>query len=105
MPGVIASDYVFCNWCDLTIDAHTLPFKRNSLGNIICVDVLHHLDRPVLFLQEAERVLQKGGRVVMLEPYVSVFSRVVYKYFHQEDLNFSIDVWNDSAAGGKKQAL
>jgi len=42
-PEVISSDFINCKWTDLSLDAHKLPFKKNSLGNIIFIDVLHHL--------------------------------------------------------------
>ena len=34
-PDVISSDFIFCEWIDLNLDAHMLPFRKNSLGNII----------------------------------------------------------------------
>ena len=93
-PDIISSDFIFCEWIDLNLDAHMLPFMQNSLGNIILVDVFHHLANPVLFLSEAQRVLRNNGRLIMLEPYISPFSYIIYNYLHQEDVNFNIDVWN-----------
>lgn len=102
-PGGISSDYTFCEWIDLNLDAHMLPFKKDSLGNIIFIDVLHHLANPVLFLSEAQRVLQNNGRLIMLEPYISPFSYIIYNYFHQEDVDFKIDVWNRRIASNNKK--
>ena len=82
-----------------------LPFKKDSLGNIIFIDVLHHLANPVLFLSEAQRVLQNNGRLIMLEPYISPFSYIIYNYFHQEDVDFKIDVWNRRISNNKKKAF
>ena len=103
-PDVISSDFIFCEWIDLNIDAHTLPFRQNSLGNIIFIDVLHHLANPVLFLSEAQRVLRNNGRLIMLEPYISPFSYIIYNYLHQEDVDFKIDVWNRRIASNNKKA-
>ena len=102
-PDVISSDFVFCEWIDLSLDAHTLPFRTDSLGNIIFIDVLHHLANPVLFLSEAQRVLQNNGRLIMLEPYISPFSYIIYNYFHQEEVDFKIDVWNKRIASNNKK--
>ena len=102
-PNVVSSDFIFCEWIDLNLDAHVLPFKKNSLGNIIFIDVLHHLANPVLFLSEAQRVLQNNGRLIMLEPYISPFSYIIYNYFHQEDVDFKIDVWNRRIASNNKK--
>ncbi len=103
-PDVISSDYIFCEWIDLNLDAHSLPFRQNSLGNIIFIDVLHHLANPVLFLSEAHRVLQNNGRLIMLEPYISPFSYIIYNYFHQEDVDFKVDVWNRQIESKNKKA-
>jgi len=102
-PDVISSDFIFCEWIDLNLDAHVLPFRQNSLGNIIFIDVLHHLANPVLFLSEAQKVLQNNGRLIMLEPYISPFSYIIYNYFHQEDVDFKIDVWNRRIASNNKK--
>lgn len=104
-PDVISSDFILCEWIDLSLDAHKLPFKKDSLGNIIFIDVLHHLANPVLFLSEAQRVLQNNGRLVMLEPYISPFSYIIYNYFHQEDVDFKIDVWSRRISNNKKKAF
>ena len=105
-PEVISSDFTFCEWLDLTMDAHDLPFRSNSLGNIIAIDVLHHLKHPVLFLREVQRVLQDHGRLIMLEPYISAFSYIIYNYFHQEDVDFKMDVFcEERTAGHQKQAF
>jgi len=37
-----------------------------NFDNIAMFDVLHHLKRPRRFFQEAERVLDQRGRVVMI---------------------------------------
>jgi len=85
-PDVINSDIVLTPWLDTVLDAHYLPFKDNSLGNIILIDVLHHMATPVEFFFEAKRVLKPEGRVIMIEPYISWNSFFVYKYLHHEEM-------------------
>ncbi len=104
-PDIISSDFICCEWIDLNIDAHIMPFKQGSLGNIVFIDVLHHLSNPILFFNEAQRVLQDKGRLIMLEPYISPFSYVIYKYFHQEDMDFDVDVWSKQIPDNKKKAF
>jgi hypothetical protein len=36
------------------------------------------------FLQEARRVLAKGGRIILFEPYISWISSIAYGCFHHE---------------------
>ncbi len=101
LPGIIASDYIFCSWLDLSLDAHELPFREGSLGAVIAADVLHHLDAPVAFLEEARRALKKGGRLILLEPFISPWSRPVYTYIHREDVDFSQDPFKTRKASKK----
>jgi hypothetical protein len=55
-----------------------------SIGNLILFDVLHHLSMPMMFFLEASRILRPGGRMVIMEPYISPVSLVIYKVFHPE---------------------
>ena len=94
MPEVISADIDKCDWLDMCFDAHEMPFENDSLANIVMIDVLHHLSNPVKFLHEADRVLKKGGRVVMLEPFPSPFSLQIYKRFHPEPFIFDVDYFS-----------
>ena len=60
-PLVIATDIQIAPWLDLVADAQRLPFAQGSISNIVMIDVLHHLEFPLLFLREASRVLRPGG--------------------------------------------
>lgn len=84
LPGIISSDVTPCSWLDMCFNAEHMPFKGKSISNIVMIDVLHHLGNPLLFLKEAGRVLEKGGRIIMVEPYPSAFSLVIYRKFHPE---------------------
>ena len=88
-PDVIAADIEPCDWLDLCFDAHQMPFENNSIANIIMIDVFHHLANPILFLEEAYRTLEPGGRILMLEPYPSTFSLSIYRKFHPEPFIFN----------------
>jgi len=93
-PKIISSDIVNCEWLDQCIDAHRLPFPKNSLSNIVMIDVLHHLENPLRFFEEAGRVLKRGGRVILIEPFPSPVSLVIYKLFHPETFIFNDDVFS-----------
>jgi SAM-dependent methyltransferase len=90
-PNAIASDIIFAPWLDAVLDALHLPFKSESLDNIVLFDVLHHLSDPVGFFKEAERVLKEKGRIVLMEPYVSWSSFPVYKFLHSEGMKWKVD--------------
>jgi SAM-dependent methyltransferase len=69
---------------DLIADAHNLPFQEGSFDNIILIDTLHHLERPIKFLREAQRILKNKGRLILLEPGMTPLSILFFKLFHDE---------------------
>jgi SAM-dependent methyltransferase len=95
-PGLVSSDIVFCEWLDICFDAHHMPFKDNSVGNIVMIDVLHHLADPVSFFYEAAQKLEKGGRILLIEPFPSPFSLFIYKRFHPEPFIMDIDYFDET---------
>lgn len=74
---------------DVIGDAQALPLKSSSFRNIVMLDVLHHLDNPVLFFNEAQRVICSGGRIIMLEPEITPLSNVFYRIFHDEPVKMN----------------
>ena len=90
-PDVIATDIQGAPWLDVVTDAQTLPFAAGSIANIVMVDVLHHIEFPLLFLREAERVLRPGGRLVMVEPAITWGSTLFYRLIHQEPVRMGVD--------------
>jgi SAM-dependent methyltransferase len=85
----LSTDLVWSPWIDVAADAQALPFRDSSVTNILGLDVLHHLAAPMTFLREVQRVLIPGGRLLLVEPWVTPFSYLVYRYFHQEDCSLS----------------
>ncbi len=47
---------------------YELPFEPDAFDHLLVRDVIHHLDNPTRFVEEAARVLVKGGRLDILEP-------------------------------------
>jgi SAM-dependent methyltransferase len=83
-PEAIQSEVFFCRNVDLVTDARRLSFRSGALRAIAMTDVFHHIPQPEAFLGEATRCLRPGGRIVMIEPWVSVWSTFVYRRFHHE---------------------
>jgi ubiquinone/menaquinone biosynthesis C-methylase UbiE len=50
----------------ITADITALPFADNSFDGITCGYVLEHVPEPAKALSEISRVLQKGGRMLLL---------------------------------------
>ena len=105
LPGVISTDIVWCPWLDAVADAQKLPFRSSTVTNIFGVDMLHHIASPMTFLIEAQRILIPGGRLILVEPWVTPFSYIIYRYLHQEDCDLSDRPWelsDSNATLGKK---
>jgi len=91
-PQLISTDVVPTPNLDVVCGAGSLPFLSRSLGGLVMLDVLHHLPNPLEFLNEAGRVLRPGGRLVMIEPWITGPSYLLYRYFHDEDCSLGIDI-------------
>lgn len=83
-PEVVTSDILDLPVVDQVFSAEEMPYKENELGCIMMLNVFHHIPRPYLFLQEAQRTLVKGGKIIMIEPANSNLGRFIYKRFHHE---------------------
>ena len=58
----------------LTAEAEAFPFASESFSRVIMADALHHVRDPLLCAREMLRVLQPGGRLVILEPDIDQLS-------------------------------
>ena len=101
-PQLISTYVMPTAYADVVCDAGFLPFHSRSIGGLVIVDVLHHLPEPLSFLAEAGRVLCPGGRLAMIEPWITVPSYLLYRYFHHEDCSLAIDVHRPFGELGKK---
>ncbi len=84
MPGVITSDILPITAIDRCFSALDMPFGHSSLMGICMLNTFHHLPDAHTFLSEANRVLRKNGRLVMIEPATTHWSKFVYSLFHHE---------------------
>lgn len=103
MPGSVSTDLVWCEWLDAVLDASALPFRDSSVGNFVLIDALHHVSDPVACLAEVERCLEKGGRAVIFDVFISPFSYLYYNFFHKEELDLSADLFDMRVARAEKE--
>ena len=89
--NVISTDIAMTPWLDAVADAQSLPFSDGVFSNIVMVDVLHHIEQPRLFFSEAVRLLEPGGRIIMVEPAITILSAPFYKWFHPEPVDMEAD--------------
>jgi SAM-dependent methyltransferase len=86
-PEVIASDITPCPWHDLAANGEQLPFAGCHLDNIVGLDVVHHFNDPIGFLREASRTLRQGGRLVLIEPWITPLSYFILRCFVPDECN------------------
>jgi len=99
ISGLITSEVFFCPIVKIVLDGCRMPFADQSLKAIVMIDVFHHLPDSRAFLYEAQRCLQAGGRLIMIEPWVTPWSRIIYKYFHHEPFDPQEKEWCFSPTG------
>lgn len=90
-PDTVTTDILPAPWLDAVCDAQRLPFVDGSFSNIAMVDVLHHIESPLVFMREAVRVLHPGGRLIVCEPAITPLSGIFYRHFHPEPVDMSAD--------------
>ena len=91
IPELELTDVVQAPWHARRMSAEALSFEDGSVGALLLFDVLHHVAAPATFFCEAARVLRPGGRILLCEPYMSPVSRWVYRRFHPEPVDMSVD--------------
>jgi len=99
LPQSITSEILFVRGVDLICDGTALPVRDRSLDALVLIDVMHHVAQPRAFFHEAMRALRPGGRVVMIEPWVTPWSRFVYSTVHSEPFRPDASEWEFPPAG------
>ena len=100
-PDAVLTDVVPTRWTDAVVDAHGLPYRDGTIANLVLLDVFHHLAAPELFLNEAQRVLTRRGRVVIVDPYCSWVSTPFFRRFHHERTDLSTDAFEHDVRTGQ----
>ncbi len=100
IPELELTDVVQAPWHTRRMSAEALPLDDGSVGALVLFDVLHHVATPATFFAEAVRVLKPGGRVLLCEPYISPVSGWVYRRFHEEPVDMSVDPLTASVGQG-----
>ena len=103
IPDLVTSDVFEVPGVRRLIDANELPFGSGELRGIVMTNVFHHLPDVARFLSEAQRCLRRGGRIVMIEPWNTRWSRFLHKYFHHEPMDLSAD-WTLPESGPLSRA-
>jgi SAM-dependent methyltransferase len=87
LPSILTSDILDLPHLDMQFSALKMPFEEKTVDALFMIDVLHHIDDSGLFFEELDRCLKAGGKVVMVEPANTAWSRFAYQNFHHEDFD------------------
>lgn len=83
-PHVVTSDILPYGGVDRVFSGLDMPMGDRTVSAFLMIDVLHHIKDSRCFFQESLRCLKQGGKMVMIEPANTAWSRIVYKNFHHE---------------------
>lgn len=80
------------------IDAQKTGFERESFDYVIASNMIHHIPYPVKFFKEMNRILKKGGKLIIFESYCSVVFQLITIIMKHEGFDFTVNVWDDKNA-------
>jgi SAM-dependent methyltransferase len=99
LPELISSEIFQTEDVQVVLDATSLPFGDGLLRAIVMIDVLHHISQPRQFIAQAARCVRVRGALVMIEPWVSTWSKLIYGRFHHEPFRPEAEEWEFPPAG------
>ena len=99
IPGLITAEVFFVPGVRLVADARHLPFPDDLIRAIVLTDVLHHMPDVRSFFAEASRCLRPGGKILMIEPWVTPWSRFINTHFHHEPFRPDAADWSFPSTG------
>jgi len=89
IPNAVTTDLFANPGIDQVQNIYALTFPDKSVDNVVMFDVWHHLEKPATALRECKRVLAPGGRLIIMDPAMSLVGAIVYGCFHHEPLLFN----------------
>jgi SAM-dependent methyltransferase len=104
IPELLASDVMLLPRLDVVATGEALPFGAASLKAIVMTNVFHHVTDALAMLREAARATRVRGRVVMIEPWNTPWSRLVYRRIHHEPFEPAVLDWGLAPGGGPLSA-
>lgn len=105
IPDCLRTDLFPYPWIDQVENAYKLTFTDASLSDLLMVDVFHHLRYPGSALKEFQRVLKPGGRVIMMEPALSVLGYIVFGALHPEPIGTAKQIQWSAPAGWSPEKI
>jgi len=86
IPQCVTTDLFPNPGIDRVENIYRLSFPNESVAAFLFLDVFHHLTHPGNALAECRRALLPGGRIIVLEPAISLLGSFVYGCMHHEPI-------------------
>lgn len=87
IPATLTSELIPCKGLDISLNAFDVGERFNDkLSNLLMANVFHHICDSRDFLTSASKALVPGGRLIMIEPWVNVWSTFCYRLVGHEPL-------------------
>ena len=99
IPSLITSELSPTPGVDLVIDGQAIDMDDASIDGIVMTDVLHHISDCSRFFHEASRVIRNKGKLVMIEPWNTIWSRWIYSHLHHENFEPQAKEWQFQTTG------
>lgn len=100
LPEIVTSEvFLVFGINDVVARGEALPFCDASFRAIVMINVFHHIPDVESFLREAARLLHRGGRLILIEPWNTWWARFVYSYLHHEPINLYASKWTFPRGG------
>ena len=99
IPEAVTSDVCLRGDMDRVENAYQLSCPDDSVKLLCCISLINQLGQVEKFFKEAERVLIRNGKLVIVDPYLSWFSRFIYKYLHHYRFNWDSKSWDFAESG------
>ena len=93
IPGLVTSEVFASPGVQVVSNAQAMPFADGTLRGVVMTNVLHHMPRVRSFFAEATRCLRPGGKILMIEPWVTSWSKIVYTRLHHEPFDPNSAEW------------
>ena len=77
------------------IDAQDTKFQNEAFDFVIASNMIHHIPYPIKFFREVNRILKKGGKLIIFESYCSIMFQLATIIMKHEGFDFTINVWDE----------
>lgn len=99
IPNLVTTDFLAYPGIDRVVDATRMPFENGSVRAFFLHNVFHHIPDVARFLGEAQRCLAPGGRILVIDQNVTLWTRFLFGRLHHEPFAPNAVQWAFASSG------